>query len=160
MTMIADDWMLVTAGCEERGYNTMTAAWGAMGAVWGIGGIFYTTTAYIRPQRYTKEFMDREELYTLTFFSKEYKKDLGYLGSHSGRDEDKVAATGLTPVFGEGYTYFKEATLTLVCRKMYCAPLVEEGFTDPRIVPNNYPEKDFHDMYIGEIVKVLVPDEA
>ena len=66
-----------------------------------------------------------------------------------------MAKVGLTPVFDEDTTYFKEASLVLVCRKLYRAPLLEEGFVDKSIVADCYPEKDFHDMYIGEIVKVL-----
>ena len=110
-----------------------------------------------KSKKYTKQFMDREPLYTLCFF-KDKKKELAYLGSHSGRDEDKVAAVGLTPAFGDGYTCFEEASLVLVCRKLYRAPLVEEGFVDKAIVEDCYPERDFHDLYIGEIVKVLVAE--
>lgn len=155
MTMIAGEWMLITAGTEGS-YNTMTASWGHMGSIWGHGGGTPTTCVYVRPQRYTKEFMDREQLYTLCVFPPEYKKVLGYLGSHSGRDEDKVAKTGLTPVFADGTTFFAEAKLVLVCRKLYRAPLVEEGFVDKAIVEDNYPNRDFHDLYIGEILKVYV----
>lgn len=158
MELIAKEWMLLTAGCEERGYNTMTASWGHLGSLWGHGGGLPTAVAYVRPQRYTKAFMDREALFTLSFFPQEYKKALGYLGSHSGRDGDKVAAAGLTPVFGEGYTYFAEAKLVLVCRKLYVAPLVEEGFVDKSIIDECYPGKDFHDMYIGQICEVLVKE--
>lgn len=155
MTLIAKEWMLLTAGTEDRGFNTMTASWGHLGAIWGQGGGLPTSVCYVRPQRYTKEFVDREELYTLCFFPEEYKKALGYLGSHSGRDGDKVAHVGLTPAFGEGYTYFEEAKLVLVCRKLYRAPLVAEGFVDRSIIDQCYAAGDFHDMYIGEIVKVL-----
>lgn len=155
MTMIAKEWMLITAGTEE-GYNTMTASWGHMGSIWGHGGGTPTTCVYVRPQRYTKEFMDREPLYTLCVFPEEYHKALGYLGSHSGRDEDKVAKVGLTPVFADGTTYFAEAKLVLVCKKLYRAPLLEEGFFDKSIVEDNYPNRDFHDLYIGEIVKVYI----
>lgn len=158
MTMIAKEWMLITAGSQEQGYNTMTASWGHMGSIWGHGGGTPTTCVYVRPQRYTKVIMDREPLYTLCVFPEAYKKALGYLGSHSGRDEDKVKTVGLTPVFGEGYTYFAEAKLVLVCKKLYRAPLLEEGFLDRGIVEDNYPNRDFHDMYIGEIVKVLVEE--
>lgn len=158
MTMIAKEWMLVTAGNEQRGYNTMTASWGHLGSIWGHGGGLPTAVVYLRPQRYTKEFVDREELFTITVFPEEYRKALGYLGSHSGRDGDKVAAAGLTPVFGEDYTYFAEAKLTLICRKLYRAPVVPEGFLDQSIVDEYYPQRDFHDMYIGEIMKVLVED--
>ena len=153
MTRIGDDWMLITAGCKERGYNTMTASWGHLGCIWGG----YTSVCYIRPQRYTKSFVDREDLYTLCFFPG-YKKELGYLGSHSGRDEDKVAKTGLTPAFGDGFTYFEEADLVLVCRKLYRAPVLEDGFLDRDLMDKCYPDRDFHDLYVGRIEKVLVKE--
>ena len=152
ITLIGKEWMLITAGNETDGCNTMTASWGHLGEIWGKP----TSVIYIRPQRFTKEFVDREEMYTLTFFPAEYKEKLAYLGSHSGRDEDKVAKVGLTPVFEKDYTYFAEASLTLICRKLYRASLTEEGFFDSKIVESCYPDKDFHDMYVGEIVKVLV----
>ena len=153
MTKIGKEWMLVTAGSKERGYNTMTASWGHLGHIWG----FDTSVIYVRPQRYTKQFVDREEKYTLCFFPG-YKKEMGYLGTKSGRDEDKVAAVGLTPVFGDGFTYFAEASLVLVCRKLYRAPLKEEYFLDKSIVTDDYPKKDFHDLYVGEILEVYVND--
>lgn len=156
MTLIAKEWMLITAGNEERGYNTMTASWGHLGSIWGHGGGLPTSVVFIRPQRYTKEFVDREDTYTLTFFDESWKKALGYLGSHSGRDEDKVAKMGLTPVFDAGTTYFAEAKLVLVCRKLYRGSLTEEGFLDKEIVEDCYPNRDFHDFYVGQIVKVLV----
>ena len=159
MTLISDEWMLITAGNQERGYNTMTACWGHMGAIWGHGEGLPTTIIYIRPQRYTKEFIDREEFYTLSFFPKKYKKDLAYLGTHSGRDGDKVSRVGLTPVFGADCTWFEEAKLVLVCRKLYHAPLLEEGFTDFKIVEQNYPERDFHEMYVGKIVEAYLDSE-
>ncbi len=154
---IAKEWMLVTAG-DENGYNTMTASWGHMGSIWGPGGGLPTAVIYLRPQRYTKEFVDREPLFTLSFFPEEHKKALAYLGSHSGRDGDKVAQVGLTPAFGEGYAYFNEAKLVLVCRKLYRASILPEGFVDKSIIDAWYPQRDFHDMYVGEIVKVLVSE--
>ena len=158
MTMIAKEWMLVTAGNQERGYNTMTASWGHLGSLWGHGGGLPTAVVYLRPQRYTKEFVDREELFTITVFPEEYKKALGYLGSHSGRDGDKVAAAGLTPVFEGDYTYFAEAKLTLVCRKLYRGTIQPEGFMDQSFVEEYYPNRDFHDLYVGRIEKVLVSE--
>ncbi len=158
MTMIAGEWMLVTAGSEERGYNTMTASWGHLGSMWGHGGGLPTAVIYLRPQRYTTEFVDREEFFTLSVFPGEYKKALGYLGSHSGRDGDKVAAVGLTPEFADNTTWFREAKLVLVCRKLYKGTLEADGFLDPTIVPDHYPKGDFHHMYVGEIVKVLVSE--
>lgn len=153
MSLIANEWMLITAG-DKSGCNTMTASWGHLGSLWGKP----TTICYVRPQRYTKEFIDKASMYTLTFFPNEYHDKLMYLGCHSGRDEDKIAKVGLTPVFGDGYTYFEEASLTLVCRKIYQAPIVENNFIDKSIVEGCYPSKDFHDMYIGEIVEVLVKE--
>ena len=158
MTMIAKEWMLVTAGNEKHGYNTMTASWGHLGSIWGHGGGLPTAVVYLRPQRYTKEFVDREELFTISVFPEQYKKDLGYLGVVSGRDKDKVADTNLTPVFADDTTYFAQAKLVLVCRKLYRGTLTEEGFVDKSILADHYPNRDLHDMYIGEIVKVLVTD--
>ena len=158
MTLIGREWMLITAGNKDRGYNTMTASWGHLGSIWGHGGGMPTSVVYVRPQRYTKEFMDREECYTLSFFSEDYKKQLGYLGSHSGRDGDKVAVAGLTPVFEGEYTTFAEAKLTLVCRKLYRGSLNAEGFVDASIVGEHYPKADFHDFYIGHIVKAFVQE--
>jgi len=154
MTRIGKEWMLLTAGTEDRGYNTMTCSWGHLGAIWGHHGNCPTALCYVRPQRYTKEFIDREALYTLCFFDGR-KQELAYLGSHSGRDSDKVKEAGLTPVYTDGTVYFEEAKLVYICRKLYHAPLKEEGFCDPALVEYNYPQKDFHEMYIGEIVKVL-----
>lgn len=158
MDMIAHEWMLITAGNQERGYNTMTASWGHLGSIWGHNGGKPTAVVYIRPQRYTKEFVDREEYFTLAVFPEEYHKALGYLGSHSGRDGDKVAAVGLTPVSDENTTWFAEAKLVLVCRKLYHAPILEEGFVDRQVMEEAYPKRDFHEMYVGEIVKALVQE--
>lgn len=91
-TLINKDWMLITAGDAEK-HNTMTASWGGVGELWGK----YVSTIYIRPQRYTLEFVEREEYYSLCFFGPEYRQALSLCGSKSGRDVDKDAATGLTP---------------------------------------------------------------
>ena len=161
MTLIGQEWMLSTAGNEENGYNTMTAAWGHLGSIWHMPGQkdpMATAVAYARPQRYTKEFVDREDLFTLTFFDESWKKQLGYLGTVSGRDEDKIKKAGLTPVFEDGTVWFEEAKLVLVCRKLYQQELRPEGFTDQEVLEKNYPRRDMHTMYIGEIQKVLVKE--
>ena len=151
-------WMLLTAGNKDKGYNTMTIAWGHMGAIWDMHrhvNPLPTLVCYVRPQRYTKKLIDSERMFSLSSLSEGYKKTLLYLGSHSGRDGDKISATGLTPTFSDGTTYFAEAETVYICRKIYQAPIKEEYFIDHEIVDFNYPAKDFHDMYIGEIVKVL-----
>ena len=161
MHAIAKEWMLITAGDDKSGYNTMTASWGHMGSIWGSGGGMPTAICYVRPQRYTRQFIDREPMYTLSFLPvDQYRKALSYLGSRSGRDEDKVTNAGLHPVFGDGYTYFEEANLVLVCRKVYQTPILESGFVDTKVLNDAYPDRDFHDMYIGEIVKVLVSEDS
>ena len=162
MTLFGEDWMALTAGNEERGYNTMCIAWGHMGSLWerdSHANRLPTVTCFVRPQRYTKEFMDQEDLFTLSHFPSSMKKALGYIGSHSGRDGDKARDAGLTPVFDQDTTYFEEADMVLICRKLYQAPFLEEGFTDKSLIDFNYPKKDFHEMYIGEILKVLVREE-
>lgn len=156
--LIGKEWMLVTAGNEERGYNTMTASWGHLGSIWGHHGGSATAVVYVRPQRYTKQFVDRESTFTLCFFDEAYHKALGYLGSHSGRDGDKVAHVGMTPVFEDDTTYFAEAKLVLVCRKLYQAPIKEEFFLDKSVVEDCYPNRDFHDLYIASIEKVLIAE--
>ena len=150
---IAKEWMLCTAGGISN-YNTMTCSWGHLGSLWNQP----TAICYVRPQRYTRQFIDREEKYTLCFFPAEYKKALGYLGTVSGRDGDKVASAGLTPVHEAGVTYFAEASLVLVCRTLYQAPLKEECFRDKAVMDKMYPDRDFHDLYIGAIEKVLVKE--
>lgn len=150
---IGKEWMLCTAG-GEGSYNTMTCSWGHLGCLWNLP----TAVCYVRPQRYTKEFVDREELFTISVFPEQYKKDLGYLGVVSGRDQDKVSATKLTPVFEEDWTYFQQAKLVLVCRKLYQSTLKAEGFIDKSILTDHYPNNDLHEMYIGQIEKVLVAD--
>lgn len=156
MTLIGKEWMLVSAG-NEKTFNTMTAQWGHLGAIWN--GDMPTSVIYLRPQRYTRTFVDKENYYTLSFFDEAYKKDLMYLGTHSGRDEDKLAKTSLTPVFSDESVYFKEAKMVFVCRKIYRDKLHEESFIDQDILKKNYPEHDFHYVYIGEIVKAYVNED-
>ncbi len=153
--LFGNDWMALAAGNRERGYNAMTVAWGHLGTIWELNSHanhLPTAAVYVRPSRYTKQFMDREKVFTL---SRVPRKAHGILGSKSGRDMDKIAEAGLTPVFSDDTVWFEEADLVLVCRKLYQSTLAEEGFVDRNIVEFNYPERDFHTMYIGEIIRVL-----
>ncbi|MGN0479272.1 MAG: flavin reductase family protein [Hominenteromicrobium sp.] len=150
---LGQDWALVTAG-DQNGFNTMTVSWGALGFIWGRP----TVTIYIRPQRYTKEFLDSGDTFTLSFYPADLRPVLGYLGKASGRSENKVEKSGLTPFFIGGAACFAEAELIFVCRKMSRTPLSPDGFLNPEIDGRWYPEKDYHDMYIAEITDVLVKD--
>lgn len=153
---IAKDWFLLSAGTKDKGYNTMTASWGHMGSLWGHGGGKSTAIVFVRPTRYTKEFVDNNEYFSLSFFEEEYRKDLSYLGTVSGRDENKIFKTSLEPIFDDKCLYFKQANLVLICRKLYKQELKEECFIDHKVCEDSYPLKDFHTMYIGEIVETLV----
>ena len=150
-TKIGSEWMLVTAGNEEQ-HNTMTAAWGGVGFLWRKN----VATAYIRPQRYTKQFVDDQERFTLSFYNEAYKKALSLLGTKSGRDCDKEKEAGLTPFYVDGTTAFQEAEMIFVCRKLYHQELKEECFDEEETEKDCYPLKDYHVMYIAEIEKVLV----
>ena len=152
-TKIGKEWMLITAGTEEK-CNTMTASWGGVGAIWGKDVV----TAYIRPQRYTKEFVDANDTFTISFFPEEYRKALSLCGSVSGRDRDKITEAGLTTCFFEGTPAFEEASLVFVCKKLYHGDIFPENFDEPQNDEKWYPEKDYHTMYIGEILKVLVKE--
>lgn len=157
-TLFGKDWLALTAGTEKHGFNSMTVAWGHLGSLWERGthqNCLPTAVCYVRPSRYTKTFMDQESYFSLSHFGNGYKKSLAYLGTHSGKVENKIASAGLTPVFSDNTTYFAEADLVLICRKLYHAPLLETGYVDRGLIDFNYPDKDFHEMYVGEIVKVL-----
>lgn len=150
-SLIGDRWMLVAATDKSGRINAMTASWGGMGVLWGKKVAF----VFIRPQRYTKRFVDEAAKFTLSFFDDSYKKMLGYMGKVSGKDEDKIAKSGLTVTDRNGAPVFKEASLTLVCRKMYRDTLKEENFIDKSNIEKWYPQKDYHDVYVAEIVEEL-----
>lgn len=151
--LIGKKWMLVTAGNEEK-VNTMTASWGGLGVMWGKNVAFIV----IRPTRYTKEFIDREETLSLSFYGDEYKKMLSYLGTVSGRDEDKISKSELTVDYMDGTPYFQEASLVLKTKKLYAQPFDEKCILDSEIDGKWYPLKDYHTMYICEIEKVLIKE--
>lgn len=148
--LIGKQWMLITAGNEEK-CNTMTASWGGVGIMWGKP----TATAYIRDSRYTKEFLDNGDLFSLSFLNEDYRDALNYCGSHSGRgEEDKFAAAGLTKAFRHDIPYPDEANLVFLCRKMAAVPVSEDSFIDSTLMDKWYSDHDMHMMYVGEIVEV------
>lgn len=144
-------WLLLTAGTMEN-CNMMTVAWGSIGCMWNKPFV----QIVVRPQRYTFEFIEKSECFTLCTFPERYKQDLLHLGTVSGRDGNKLSETGLTlmestKVLSPSY---KEASLILECRKMYAQNMEPACFvTDDG--PRAYPEKDYHRIYFGEIVKVF-----
>ena len=142
-------WALLTAGTEDS-FNTMTISWGGMGTIWNKPAV----TVYVRESRYTHEFMDGNDYFTVSFYPEQYKKELGVLGSRSGRNMDKMTVSGLTAMkAGESMT-FKEAEVTLVCKKLYKQRLLPENMPKD-VVDTMYADNDIHDMYIGEIVDMI-----
>ena len=149
-SLIGDQWMLITAGTKEK-CNTMTASWGGLGVLWG-GPV---ATVYIRPQRYTLEFVENSDYFTLSFFGEAYRKALALCGSKSGREVDKVKECGFTVETADGAPYFAQADLVLVCKKAYWQDMDPTHFLDGEIDGKWYPEKDYHRIFIGEIETVL-----
>lgn len=148
---IGKEWFLLTSG-DENGYNTMTASWGFMGVMWRKN----TFTTVVRPTRYTYEFMEKNDLFTVSFFDEKFRPALNFCGSYSGRDVDKAQKTGLSPEFIDGTTAFEEASLVLVCKKIYAQDM-DVNCLDDEVKPINGSDP-IHKQYIGEILKVYVKE--
>jgi flavin reductase (DIM6/NTAB) family NADH-FMN oxidoreductase RutF len=141
-------WMLITAGVTGN-FNTMTASWGSTGILWNKP----IAICFIRPHRYTFQFAEQHDFFTLSFFPDKYRKILNFCGANSGRDTDKIANTGLKPVETKnGNITFEQASLVLECRKLYADFLKQDNFIGYGIIEKNYPNRDFHRFFIGEIV--------
>jgi len=152
--MIGKDWMLITAGTSDD-YNMMTASWGTMGWLWEKP----VTTIFVRPQRYTHIYTEREDYYTITFYKEEHHDALVKMGSVSGKDFDKMNYEKLRPVITpNGSIAFKEAYIVIECKKLYSTVIQEDEFIDVNVVSDKYPQKDFHTMYFGEITGVWIKE--
>jgi flavin reductase (DIM6/NTAB) family NADH-FMN oxidoreductase RutF len=161
---IGDGWMLITAGltaADPGNWNTMTASWGGFGVLWGRDVAF----AFIRPARHTRSFADDNPLFTLSFFDAKYHTALAFCGEKSGRDFDKASETGLTPVVFDGEIAggraagalgFAEASEIIICRKLYTHDFDPAKMLDPAIDRECYPQKDYHRMYVGEALTLLL----
>jgi flavin reductase (DIM6/NTAB) family NADH-FMN oxidoreductase RutF len=143
-----DEWGLLTAGKPES-FNTMTISWGTFGILWNKPVLI----CFVRPQRYTFEFMNKYHYYTLSFFNEEYKEALDICGKFTGRETDKMKKAGLTPyTTGIGNVIFEQSRLAFECKKIYTDDFKPENFIDQNIIKATYSKNDFHKMYIGEIV--------
>lgn len=142
-------WALLIAGTEGS-FNTMTISWGGLGTLWSRP----VATVYVKPCRYTYEFMERNDYFTVSFFPEDYKKDLGLLGSKSGRDGDKLALTSLHAKPLENGMGFAEAELTLVCKKLYFQDLDASRIPEDAL-DRYYKTEAPHRMYIGEVVDII-----
>ena len=130
--------------------NAMTISWGGMGRLWNKP-VF---SLYVRPSRHTYLFTQRESYFSICYFGDEYKKQMAYFGSVSGRDEDKTEKSGFTTAFDLA-PYYEEAQMVLICRKVYTDMLKSECAVDNDLAQKNNPSGDYHRLYVGEIVKIL-----
>ena len=150
--LIGTDWMLITAADKEK-VNTMTASWGCLGVLWNKN----VCVAFVRPQRYTYEFIEKADTVSFSFFDEEYRDALKYCGSHSGRDFDKFKETGFEYEFDGETPVIKQARVILECRKLYADDLKKDKFIlDTPLV--NYKNDDYHRFYICEIEKALIKE--
>ena len=159
---IWEEWMLITAGNIQAGpgnWNTMTASWGGFGEVWNKDAVFI----FVRPGRHTRSFLEVNSLFSLSFFDKKHRKALELCGEKSGKDYNKAMEAGLTPIVFEGNAgldriagaiAFKEASEIVICRKIYMQDINPENFLDSKLT-DNYPQKDYHRMYVGEVLALL-----
>lgn len=149
--LIGSDWMLVSAGTVND-HNTMTAAWGSLGFLWKMP----VATIFIRPQRYTYDFVEKSDYFSICFFEEKHREILNFCGKVSGRDVNKAKEMGLEAVDYENQAmYFSQARLVMICKKIYYQDLDPKHFLDAGI-ERLYPQQDYHRMYIGEIVKTMI----
>lgn len=149
--MIGKDWMLITAQTNGK-VNTMTASWGGFGVIWNYNVAYI----FVRQSRYTKEFIDKSDRFSITFFDTDkYRKTMAYLGNVSGREENKIEKSGLTVVYENEIPYFEEAKTVILCKKISRHFLSEEGLLRDTLKSQWYSDNDYHDMYIGEVVQIL-----
>ena len=146
---IGKQWMLITAKDGDK-VNAMTASWGGLGVLWGKNVAYI----FVRESRYTKEFIDKSDTLSLAFFSEDKKSMLGYMGKVSGRDEDKIAKMNLTVKMVNDIPVFEEAEETLLCRKLFAGPIEPQYFIDKEIDSKWYADKDYHTMYVVEILDI------
>ncbi|MBB5182722.1 flavin reductase [Catenisphaera adipataccumulans] len=153
------NWAIVTAGTPDR-YNSMTISWGSMGTIWGAPNHGRPiVTVYINPLRYTYEVLNESDRFTVSFFPKANRPDLILMGTRTGRFGDTKKGTNLTPVFDDGFVYYRESILTFECEKLYQQTLDKKQI--PASIADAFyaPEEQAHRMYIGEVKKIIEKGE-
>lgn len=153
---ISKQWALASAQKPDGAVNTMTISWGGLGYLWNQPVAFL----FVRPQRYTYEFVESADGFSLCFFPENVTaRNCSTGGTISGRDEDKIAHCGFTVAHQDGVPYFEEAEAVLICKKIYAQDLTGDCALS-ELVTNQYPTGDYHRMYVGAIQTVLVRDDA
>ena len=146
---IGKEWALVSAGSRKKA-NTMTISWGGVGVLWGKNVAFI----FIRDSRYTKEFIDSNDFFSVSFLNDQYRDALNYCGSHSGKDEDKLKNAGLNWNYKLSIPFVDEGNLILLCQKLSATKINEDSFLTPDI-KKWYTDGNMHTMYVAEILEVL-----
>lgn len=147
---IGENWGILSAG-DEMKFNSMTVSWGMTGVLWSTPCVF----VFVRPQRYTYDFTEKYDRFSLALMPEGFHRKMAVFGSKSGRDTDKYAVSGLTPAFYDGVPYTAEAQKVFICRKIALTDITPQWFVDRKFDTENYPYNDYHRMYIGEIEAVL-----
>jgi len=149
--LLEEDWCLISSG-DQGNWNTMTASWGGIGRVWNLP----MALIFVRPTRYTYDFIEKEKTFSLAFFDTPYRKILQDCGAKSGRDWNKMTETGLTSfAMKEGTVGFQEARTMVSCRVKGAMDMPESILEDPQLMERFYPSKNMHRLYFGEIQEVL-----
>lgn len=146
---IGNDWFLITAKNKSGKINSMTGGWGNFGFIWRKPVV----TVYIRPERYTYEIIEDSDYFSVCFFDKNYKKMLSYMGTVSGRDENKIEKSNLSVEEYENIPYFKEAKKIFICKKLFSQSFSEDSFHEKELLNTFYTDSGLHKMYLGEILK-------
>ncbi len=149
--LIGKEWMLIGAA-DGEGANAMTASWGTLGTLWNKP----VCICYIRPQRYTFGLAEESDRLSFSFFGKDCREALAYCGKVSGRDGNKLSDAGLKYQMVDEVPVFDDASMTLICRKLYADWLRDDAFIDKEVLNSCYPDRDFHKYYICEIEKCLL----
>lgn len=151
---VGKEWMLI---CAEAGgvTNAMTASWGFLGNLWNRPA----AVCFVRPQRFTYTLTEQADRFSLCFFGDGFRRELGYFGTASGRDGNKAEAVGMSYITLGGVPALAQASVVLSCRKMYIDRISEEKFTDPSLVEEEYPARDFHRVYVCEVERCFIAGE-
>lgn len=144
-----NEWALVTSGSKDK-FNSMTISWGSMGTLWHKPIV----TIYVRPDRYTFNFLKKHDIFTISFYDEKYKKELGIMGRKSGRDIDKVKEINFSPVYLENGITYMEAYQTIVCKKIYVQQIDKNNIPDFAL--KLYDEgAEAHYIIIGEVIDII-----
>lgn len=143
--------------------NTMTISWGKIGIEWSK----LIFCVYVRQNRQTHTMLDSGEFTINIPYNQSVGKILGYCGTKSGKDTDKIKDLDLTLVDGREVSApaIKELPLTLECKIIYKqlqdSTAIPDAFKEefyPQDISSDFcgANKDYHTMFYGEIVSAYI----